>query len=309
MGVAAIIFFDPIVVFLKDAITHIIGLIGVTLAAAGLLYVIFDKNARMILSTLYLMVVQKIMGWVVELNPIVILEDGIKKIYTKIANIDLNMNKMNTVRLKAAQKIKEKKKMIENELAEAQAAQDNGMAEMVLVHQRQAKRLVDLTQDYLEMQQTADSWYKTFTILSKKANATALDAENEVSMLKEKYEMVKDTHSAFKSIMSILKGDPDELTMYNKAFDFVNNDIMDKVGEMDRVLNSTGSLLDQVNLENDVMSIKGKDMQKKFNELGIDALFTKLDALPSHGLNELMKVDNIASETPVLEKSSKKYFN
>ena len=150
------------------------------------------------------------------------------------------------------------------------------------------------------------------------AKLTAQDAENEVAAQKERYEMVKASHSAFKSAMSILKGNPDDLAIYNQAFSFVNDDIMDKVGEMDRVINTTGGLIDKMDIEKEIYAIKGNDISKKYNELGIDALFTKFQALPSKQISDAMIVGvtptpklmtNVTSESKSSNSGNSKYFD
>jgi hypothetical protein len=137
------------------------------------------------------------------------------------------------------------------------------------------------------------------------AKFTVTDAENEVEAQKEKYEMVKQSHSAFKSAMSVINGDPDELALYNQAFQFVEKDIMEKLGEMDRVINSAGGIVDKIDIDNEVFKVKGDDLLKKYEELGIDALFEKMETpalkpFPIEGV--------VPGSDPVLTESKKKYF-
>jgi len=309
LGAVAIIFMNPIVVFLKEAITNIVGLIGVTLAAAALLYVIFDKDARRIVGTLYMMAIRAIMGFVVQMNPIAILENTIAKMYKSIENIEEKMGNLNGIRIDFKNKIKDKKKEIENCIARKEAAKKNGKLEVVVLEDRQINRLVILTQEYIDLQNSSESWYNTLSKLADMAKLTAEDAENEVKAQKERYKMVKTSHSAFRSAMSILKGNPDDMAMYNQAFQFVNDDIMEKVGEMDRVINTTGGMLDKMDIEKEVFAIKGDDISKKYAELGIDALFTKMEALPSSRISNFLTTEGLTVNEPVLEKSAKKYFN
>ena len=49
--------------------------------------------------------------------------------------------------------------------------------------------------------------------IAEMAALTVKDAENEVEAQKERYAIVKESHSAFKSAMSVINGDPDELAM------------------------------------------------------------------------------------------------
>lgn len=305
--IALLVFFQPILAIVQLALQNILGIIALVLVIAVILYVVFDKNARLLLGTLYMMGIRYLMGMVIKMNPIAILEDTIKQMYKRIGNVEEKMGKLNGVRLKFKDKIKEKKRELQICLDRKAAAEAKGKPELAQIEARQSVRLVDITNEYIELQQSSENWYKTLSKIAELAKLTAQDAENEVSIQKEKYQMVKDSHSAFKSAMSILKGDPDELAMYNQAFEIVAQDIMSKVGEMDRVINTTGGMIDKMEIDKEMYSIKGNDISKKYDELGIEALFTKMTDLPSDQLTKL-KVDGFNPKTPVQKRSSSKYF-
>lgn len=308
-AVALIVFFQPILAIIQLALTNILGIIALVLVISALLYVVFDKNARNIVGTLYMMGVQKLMSMVVKMNPIVIMEDGIKKLWKRIEFIEEKMGLLNSVRLEIKAKIKSKKKDLQDELDRREVARKQGKAEAFHVADRQVIRLTNLTQEYIDFDVSCENWYKTLSKLAELAKYTAEDATNEVEVQKERYKMVKTSHSAFKSVMSIIKGNPDDRAMFNQAFGFVNNDIMEKIGEMDRVINTTGGLLDKMSIDNEILTIKGEDISKKYKELGIDALFTKLEVLPSQQMSEMLQVENISRPETVQQKSASKYFN
>jgi len=305
--VALLVFFQPILAIVQLALQNILGIIALVLVIAAILYVVFDKNARLLLGTLYMMAIRALMGAVIKMNPIAILEDTIKQMYKRIANVEDKMGKLNGVRLKFKDKIKEKKKELQVCLDRKAAAESKGNVALAQIESRQAVRLVDITNEYIELQASSENWYKTLSKIAELAKLTAQDAENEVSIQKEKYQMVRDSHSAFKSAMSILKGDPDELAMYNQAFEIVTQDIMNKVGEMDRVINTTGGMIDKMEIDKEMYSIKGNDIAKKYDELGIEALFIKMNELPSTQMTKL-SVEGFTPRTPVQKKSSSRYF-
>jgi hypothetical protein len=288
--------------------TTLLGLLVTVGVIAGILFLVFNKDFRILVGTLYMMAIRGLMGMVVKMNPIAILEDTIKQMYKRIDYIEEKMGKLNGVRLKFKDKIKEKKKELQVCLDRQAAAEAKGNTAVALLEARQSVRLVDITKEYISLQENSENWYQTLSKLAEAAKITAEDAKNEVKIQKEKYQMVKDSHSAFSSAMSILKGNPDELALYNQAFEFVSKDIMDKVGEMDRVINTTGGMIDKLDIDKEMYSIKGKDISKKYAELGIDALFAKMDVLPNQQINKLM-VTNMTPDTTVLQKSSSKYFN
>jgi hypothetical protein len=306
--VALIVFFQPILAIIQLALTNILGIIALVGVIAAILFLVFDKNSRMLVGTLYMMAIRSLMGAVIKMNPIAILEDTIKEMYKRIDNVEDKMGKLNGVRLKFKDKIKTKKKELQDCLDRKAAADKVGNRSVSILEGRQSERLIDITKEYMDLQESSENWYNTLSKIAEQAKIVAEDADNEVKIQKEKYEMVKDSHNAFKSAMSILRGDPDELARYNQAFDFVSKDIMDKVGEMDRVINTTGGMIDKMDIDKEMYSIKGDDISKKYAELGIDAFFSKMEALPSTQMNKL-QVSNMTIETPVLQKSKSKYFS
>ncbi len=307
--VALIVFLQPILAIIQTALTSLLGIIALVLVISAILYVVFDKRARNIVGTLYMMGIQKLMGLVVKMNPIVIMEDGIKKLWKRIEFIEQKMGQLNSVRLDIKSKIKSKKKDLQDYLDRRDIAKKKGDTEAFHVADRQCVRLRDITQEYIDFDVSCENWYNVLSRLAQLAKYTAEDATNEVEIQKERYKMVKTSHSAFRSVMSIIKGDPDDLAMFNQAFQFVNSDIMDKIGEMDRVINTTGGLLSKLDIDKEILAVKGEDISKKYKELGIDALFSKLEILPSQQMNNMLQVEKLSEPVPVREKTKAKYFN
>ena len=167
--VALLVFFQPILAIVQLALQNILGIIALCLVIAGILYVVFDKNARLLLGTLYMMAIRSLMGAVIKMNPIAILEDTIKQMYKRIANVEEKMGKLNGVRLKFKDKIKEKKKLLQTTLDRKAAAEKRGNEALAQVESRQAVRLVDITNEYIEFQNSYDNWYKTLTKIAEMA--------------------------------------------------------------------------------------------------------------------------------------------
>lgn len=250
-------------------------------ATASILYVAFDKNVRLGVGAWYMIQVRRFLGVIVKMDPISILKDGIRTMYKKIGEMEESMGKLNGVRLALRDKIKQKKTEFENCMSKVKAAENKGKTDLALIEKRQATRLYDLTVSYQEMSDSAEKWYSTMSKIAEMAKLYAQDSENEVNAQEERYKMIKMSHSAFKSAMSVIKGDPDELALYNQAFQFVNDDIMGRVGEMDRVVNTAGGLLDRIDIEKEMFGIKGDDLMNKYNEIGIEAMFSGLKTPPA----------------------------
>jgi hypothetical protein len=315
LGVVAVIIFSQSILAFAHTILGLIvtvGFIGV------ILFLATNKEFRNIVGVSYMMAIHWLLGRVIEMNPIAILDGSLRSMYKKIDDAEAKMNDMNGIRLKWKDRVAQKKKETQDCLdrIEVYKKKLNAAVEVlekqkwqgkIYVDQRQAARLVDITKEYISLQDQSENWYKILNKIMEGGKLTAEDAENELKILKEKYEMVKDSHSAFKSMMSILKGDPDDLANCAIASDIITKDIQDKVGEMDRVLNGTGNMIDKMDTDQEVYAIKGNDISEQYQKLGIDSLFTKLEVLPSAQLNKL-QASNMTSDTSVAQKSAAKYF-
>ena len=279
----------------------------VTLAfLAGFLYVLFDPKARLIVSTGYMLVIKKIMAAFVKMDPISILEATIAKMHRSITKLEEAMGKLNGVRLSLADKIEEKKRDLQDCFDEVKAATKTGNALVRLKFEKQATRIKELIDEYIKLHDSAEKWYSSMSKIAEMAKFTVEDAENEVASQKEKYAMVKKAHSAFKSAMSVINGNPDDLALYNEAWSFTQEDIMNKLGEMDRVINTAGGLMDKIDVDKEVFQIKGDDLLSKYNELGMEGLFQKFESTDKKAFPV---ADMMASDSNTFTKSTKKYFN
>jgi hypothetical protein len=294
-GIAVIIAFNATAILAWC--TTILNIIVVCACIAGLLFVLTDKKIRLIVSTAYMVFIKKMLGVVVKMDPISILEGVIEKMEHAIENMEMNMGKLNGVRKSLIAKIKAKKIEFENCVLRMKTAQASGNSDLAYIEQRQSVRLKELCDTYIDLSNSTETWYKDMSKIAEMAKLTVLDSKNEVECQKEKYEAVKLSHNAFKSAMSVINGSPDDYAMYNLAFQYVQDDIMAKLGEMDRVMNTAGGLIAQIDNEKALNSLKGKALIDQYDQLGIEGIFAKLESKTS--VNDFMKLN--AEEAQVIE--------
>ena len=130
------------------------------------------------------------------------------------------------------------------------------------------------------------------------------DTENEVADRKDEYESIKAQHKAFSSIMSIIKGSPDELADFTYAMDFMAKDMTLRLREMSDVIDETGGLLTQMNVEDAITSQRANELLRLYEENGIEGLFgngrKKLESKKSvFDVSQLANMDYIEAQTPV----------
>lgn len=281
LGVAVLVGLGAgFLVFLYKILPYLIELaentlyFGILLLIIGLIiFLLFDKKFRRVLSVGYFILMRKITSLFVNLDPIAIIERRLGMMENSIQKMNQSMGRLLGQIRKLEGSIDSKKEEMEKLLQRAQVYRAKGNRDAAVIDERQIARLEKYINKLLGLLKDSKRWYESLDKLSQMAKLTVLDTRNEVNMQKEEYEMAKSQHKLFKSVMSVMEGDPDELALFNEALEAMRTDIEMKLGEMERVISSTGGLIDQFEADNEVASFKGSELIDKYNELGIEGIF------------------------------------
>jgi len=281
LGVAVLVGLGAgFLVFLYKILPYLIQLaentlyFGILLLIIGLIiFLLFDKKFRRVLSVGYFILMRKITSLFVNLDPIAIIERRLGMMENSIQKMNQSMGRLLGQIRKLEGSIESKKEEMEKLLQRAQVYRAKGNRDAAVIDERQIARLEKYINKLLGLLKDSKRWYESLDKLSQMAKLTVLDTRNEVNMQKEEYEMAKSQHKLFKSVMSVMEGDPDELALFNEALEAMRTDIEMKLGEMERVISSTGGLIDQFEADNEVASFKGSELIDKYNELGIEGIF------------------------------------
>ena len=281
LGVAVLILIViGFLIFLYRILPYLITLaentlyFGVLLGIIGLItFLCLDKKFRRVVSVGYFILMRKITSWFVNIDPIAIIERRLSMMEKSIQKMNESMGRLLGQVRKLEGSIASKKEEMEKLLQRAQVYRAKGNKDAAVIDERQIARLEKYINKLLGLLNDSKRWYDSLDKLSQMAKLTVLDTRNEVNMQKEEYEMAKQQHKIFRSVMSVMEGDPDELALFNEALEAMRNDIEMKLGEMERVISSTGGLIDQFEADNEVASFKGNELINKYNELGIEGIF------------------------------------
>lgn len=242
---------------------------------AGIIYLLCDPKFRKICSATYFMLMRKLTGLVIEIDPIAIVEQRIRDMQKKSADIKKVMGDLRGCIIRSKNDIQNDTREMRNCMDEAQVSERNGNIAMATIQKRQALRLKESLDDQLLALKNSEMWFEKLKKLEEYANLTIQDVTNEVNIRKKTFERIRAQHKAFKSVMSIVKGDPDELAMFTDAMDFMAKDISDKIGEMEHVIDSTTGMLADLDAKNGVANMRAEELLERYNKSGIDSLFNK----------------------------------
>ena len=243
---------------------------------AILLFLVTNKQVKMNVGAAFFIFMKKLRGFIVETDPIAIVEKRLRDMKIKIGEISKAMGDLTGLIKTMSQRLTEKEKDFETQMARKQVSEKQGNSAAAEVANRQAVRLNDTIKTQKQRLTDSKKWLEVLTKLEEMANLTVEDTENAIALRKEEFETIKQQHKAFKSVMSVMKGDPDEMAMFNEAMDFMASDINAKLGEMEHVLDSTGGLLQTYATDNGVASVKADELLAKYNNEGM-SMFEAFD--------------------------------
>ena len=277
IGVGILYLLYTFLPFLSSIVWNTVNIV----VGIGILSLIFwlvtDKQIRTIVSAAYFMIMRSITGAIIDIDPISIVVQKVQKMKKKIAEISQTMGTLNGLIREGEQKLETQKTEFKRTVLRVEEFQKNGDNESAIVSNNKAVRLEEAINRRIERLNDSKKWYDVLSKLEKMAKLTVEDTENAVEMRREEYEEIKKQHKAFKSVMSIVNGDPDEMALFDEAMTKMGNEINDKLGEMEHVINATGGLISQFNADSAVSSRQAEELLEKYNKFGVDGMFKSFE--------------------------------
>lgn len=301
-GCAALLGLYHILPWLIELTKNTITLVGLLAALAAILWIITSKSFRETFSMVYFMVMRKIAGILVEIDPIAIVEHKLQQMRDKIQLINEQMGKIRGLITRNERRVEQKKAELENELLSlAEYKKRPDKAGQAKVAENQVRRLRDSVARTEKRLEQSRQWYEILKKLKEHANLVVQDTENEVEDRKEEYEAIKAQHAAFSSIMSVVKGNPNEMVNFTRAMDYMADDISFRLGEMSDVIDETGGLLDQIEVEDALTSTRAAEILAQYEKGGIESLFEKRDVKAIEGKRTDFDLNfNTEEQNPVM---------
>ena len=269
------IYHVPIFNFITSLLKGTISTIALGAVVLALLYMIFDKRVRNLIWYMYKSFMRWVTGLFVQIDPIKILEnyvDYLKKNMRKM-NMHITQLKGQVSQLKTI--ILKNKREMEHSIKLAEQAKKQGKNELITINTRQYGRLKETNERYQKLLDKMLVLYKVLNKIHVNSGYLIQDTENDVRMRKQELKAIKTSHSAMKRAMSIIQGDPDKRLIFDMATETVVEDIHNKIGEMERFIEISGSFIDSIDLQNGIYEQEGLEILEKFEKEGSSFLFSE----------------------------------
>ncbi len=245
---------------------NILGLAVTVLAIGVLLYMVIDPKMRNLISYMYKSIMRKVTSIFVTIDPIGILKNYIDDMQNNLTNLDNQIsNLMGQIR-----KIKtlwtKNEEGIRVNLLRAKKAKELGDEKNTLLSSRKAARLKDVNGKYEVLLKKMDILKRLLKKMYDNSEILLEDTKDQVKVKEEERKAIQTSHTAMKSAMNILRGNKDKRMMFDQAVEYIADDIANKVGEMERMMELSSNFMESIDLENAQFEDKGLQMLEEFEK-------------------------------------------
>ncbi len=241
-------------------------LAGILAALGALLYVVFDPRMRNLIWFAYKSIMRSITGMFVTIDPIGILksyveslQDNLGKMSKQIGSLQGQMRQMQTL-------METNTKDIETSMKLANQAQKLGQEPQVVLNTRKAARLQESNEKYNVLFKKMEMLKRVLSKMYENSEILLEDTKDQVKVKEQERKAIRTSHSAMRSAMNILSGDPDKRAMFDMAMDSINNDVANKVGEMERFMDMSSNFMNSIDLQNGVFEEEGMKMLEEWEQ-------------------------------------------
>ncbi len=239
---------------------------GIALACLGIfLYCITHRKLRLSFYYLYEILMKKLVGLVIELDPFIIAEDYIQdmekqrqKLYEQSVDVDAQKEKLN---MKLVEKEKEKNQL----LSRAQAAKENNMLPELGNATRQVARLEEYVKQLSPIRDSLARIGDYLTKVHKNSAYLIEDAKNELELKKDLYKSVNSGNKALSSALKIFEGDPEKKLMVEQSMEHLKEDIAAKLANIKKAISYSSDFMRSIDLDNATYEKEGLKMLDNFN--------------------------------------------
>jgi hypothetical protein len=260
-----ILFFTYLPVLVELA-KNVLYLTLMIIAAAGLLYMVFDPRMRNLFWYGYKSVMRWLTGLFVTIDPIGILKNYVEDLKDNLAKMRKQIGVLRGQMRKIQTLIEDNNKEINNNMMLAKAARDAEKEQQMLLASRKAARLQETNEKYANLYQKMEVLYRILTKMHNNSEVLLEDTEDQVKVKEQERKAIRTSHSAMRSAMSVISGDPDKRAMFDMAMEAVADDVANKVGEMERFMEMSSNFMESVDLQNGIFEEQGLKMLEEWEQ-------------------------------------------
>lgn len=248
---------NRILPFLIQQAENTLALSGMLAGLAAIVYVVLDPKARNLVWYAYKSLMRWITGLFVKVDPIAILKSYIDDLENNLRNLSKQIGSLRGQMRQLKGLIDGNNAEIQRNMNIAEQAKQKRDDKNVALAARKAGRLQEANAKYDVLVKKMDLLYRVLTRMYENAEIMLDDTKDQIKVKEQEYLAIKTSHSAIRSAMSIISGDPDKRALFDEALEVMAEDLGNKVGEMERFMDTSKNLLASIDLQNGVFEEDG----------------------------------------------------
>ena len=244
----------------------IMSIVASVLIVGSLLYMAIDPKMRNLVWYLYKNTMRKITGFFITIDPIGILknyiddlESNLKKMSKQIGAIRGQMRKLKTM-------VETNQREIDENMKIASVAKKQSNQKALTLATRKASRLRDSNTKYENLYNKMKVIHRILAKMYSNSEILLEDTRDQVMIKEQERKAIRASHSAMKSAMSVISGDPDKRAMFDAAMEVVADDVANKVGEMERFMDMSSGFMENMDIQNGIFEEKGIKMLEEWEK-------------------------------------------
>ena len=276
-GVTGLIFLVAVLAALGFLFTTFAGVIlpflsttiGLVVAALTLLAVVFalvDPRSRTLLGYMYKSAMRKVTGLFVNIDPIGILKTYIEELERNLQEMRKQIGKIRGQMRHLTTLMETNEAEVKKQLKLAALAKEKGKNQQMILSSRRAARLRESNQKYQVLLTKMEVLNRVLNRMHQNSEVLLEDTRDQVDLRIQERKAIRASHGAMQSAMSVINGDPDQRAMFDQAMEAVAEDVANKVGEMERMMELSNSFMDSVDLQNGVFADEGLRMLEEWEK-------------------------------------------
>jgi hypothetical protein len=237
-----------------------------------IIFLALDSKSRTLVSYMYKSAMRWLTGLFIDIDPIGILKNYIEDLKSKLNAMNRQIGQLRGQMHKLQEIILVNKKEINSNLAMASEASQSNKEAQMLLKTRKAGRLQESNVKLEDLYKKMEILYRVLKKMYENSEVLVEDVQDQVMVKEQERKAMMASHSAMKSAMSVIKGDPDKKEMFDAALESIADDVANKMGEMERFMDVSKGFMQSIDLQNGIFEEEGLKMLEKWENESISLL-------------------------------------
>lgn len=245
-------------------------------------------------------------NFIVKIEPLAVLKEKVRDMESNLEKMVQSLTVLKQTLQRLARRIQENVSDIQENMALASRANKQGDSSQRTLAANKAGRRERSNLTLKALYDKIERMHQVLTKIHKNSELVVEDTKDEIQVTEEEYVAVKAANSAMKSAMAAMNGNADRRYLYEMAYEAIANDIANKSGELEQMLEMSDSLMKNIDLNQGMLEDRGMAMldewEKKAdtwlqNSTTRNDAISKVSGKPTKALELSSTIEGVVAQT------------